>query len=379
MAAPAKARAPWAALALWALATGGRADSSVASDAGAGGERGASACAQDRATAGEREADALWAADQRLAAVDRLAALVAAGAVADPARAAERLARWQLRVHRYEGALDTLSSLGPELDGLRGEALYALTRYDEALAKLDARDPRHVLLRVDAQEALGRVDDAAAELERAAQLLGPDDARLASFQGRRLARAGEHAAAVARFRIALAHNSVDQRARFGLGRALLALGEREEGLAVLAEHRRLVPLIDALEFAEQSLDLAPTHAPNHAALAGARADVGLLDAAQASYRRAAELAVRDEVAPIALRHARFLEEVRAQPRAAVDVLAAALEAAADVRLAVRAGDVEARAGRAAAAAQWYRDALTLRPGDPAIESRLAAVEERERP
>ena len=37
-------------------------------------------------------------------------------------------------------------------------------------------------------------------------------------------------------------------ALFGLGRSLVALGERDEGLAALAEHRRRAPLVDALDF-----------------------------------------------------------------------------------------------------------------------------------
>ncbi|QDU67258.1 tetratricopeptide repeat protein [Engelhardtia mirabilis] len=329
--------------------------------------------------AAERAAIDLWESGQRLAAIEALASARSEGAVADPAAATERLGTWLMRVHRYSGALEALESLGAAADRLRGEALYALTRYDEALRYLDPADPDHVLLRVDAFEALGRLEEAGAELERAGAVLGAEDPRLASFEGRRLAREGRFAEAEERFRVALASNPIDQRARFGLGRALLQLGQREEGMAVLAEHRLFVPLIDALEFAGQSLDLAPFHAPNHAALGDAQLAVGLLDAAEASYLRATELATDDEASPVALRLARFLEEQRTRPVDAIAALQRAFERVRDVRLAVRAGDVALRCGRADLARTWFERGLELRPGDAVIESRLAAARDREQP
>jgi tetratricopeptide (TPR) repeat protein len=321
--------------------------------------------------------DELWRQGQRLAAVDELSRTL------DPASEADvrRLAGWQLTIRHYEGALATLDRLSAPphsarpLDRLRGEALYALTRYEEALAFLDPSDERHVLLIVDANEALGRIEAAASALVMARTVLGTGDPRLAVFEGRALARSGEHRAAVERFRVAIDTNPIDQAARFGLGRSLLALGEREAGLAELEEHRRRVPLIDALDFARQSLDLAPTHAPNVAAVGDAERALGLAQSAYEHYTDALELADRDQWTAIALRAARVLEEDLARAEAAWTLLAEGFDSIPDVRLAVRAGDIALRAGRPDIARGQYTRALALRPDDAAIQRRLEVLEE----
>jgi tetratricopeptide (TPR) repeat protein len=311
-----------------------------------------------------------WSAGRRELAI---AALEAQLATDDDPQQRELLARWQLAVHRYSAALATLERPPALESGLRGEALYALTRYAEALEWLDPSRPQHVLLVIDALEATGRLDEARAALQQARELHPPETPELLGFEGRQRARDGDHRGAVQSFRAALAADPLDRRARFGLGRSLLACGEREEGLAELARHRELGPLIDGLDFARQSADLAPLHAPNLAAIGDAERALGLFERAAASYARAAELAQPDELAPIVLRHARLLEEDRSDAAGALGLLEQALARVADVRLAVRAGDVALRANRLAEACSYFERALRLRPGDKTIQARLEAA------
>ncbi|MEO0650853.1 MAG: tetratricopeptide repeat protein [Planctomycetota bacterium] len=313
--------------------------------------------------------ETLWAAGERRVAIEQLAAQVAAqGPSASPATV-ERLVRWRLTVHQYAGALADLDRTGVPLDRLRGEALYALTRYDEALPLLDPEAPEHALLVIDALEALGRLDEAARALEAAHRTLAGDP-RLHCFVGRIKAREGDHRAAVTAFRRALEADPVDLAAMFGLGRALIATGEREDGLSVLERHRACVPLVDALDFARQGLDLAPNSAPNLAAVADAERALGLLDKAQEHYRLALARADATNRTAIALRFARLRDEDLGDASGAVAVLEDAFVRERDVRLAVRAGDVLRRAERRTEAILWYERALDLRPGDRAILERL---------
>ncbi len=315
--------------------------------------------------------EALWNAGRRVEALEALARRLEA-APQDPAVRLE-LAQRQIAVQRYAAALETLAPLGAEADPARGMALYFLARYEEALPKLRADDPQQIVLRIESQLALGREDEAEAELDRAAHMLGAQDPRVASYRARSLAAHGRFAEAILLFRSVLAADPWNAAAMFGLGRALIAVGQRDEGLSVLERHRALVPLLDQLDFAQRNLDLAPVHAPNLALLGDAERALGRLDRAQAAYERALALAQGDELVPIALRHARLLAEDRSE----LDQAVAALEAAAlrrpDARLFVRAGDLLHAAGRSVEGIQRYYQARELRPEDPAIAQRIQAA------
>ena len=156
-------------------------------------------------------------------------------------------------------------------------------------------------------------------------------------------------------------------------RALISAGERDEGLAVLERHRTLVPLFDQLDFAERSVDLAPLHAPNHAAVGDAQRALGRLDEAQAAYARAIELARGEELVPIALRQARLLAEDRSNVDGAVSALESAAVRFPDARLFVRSGDLLMTAGRPIDAVQRYLKARELRPQDAQIAQRIEAA------
>jgi tetratricopeptide (TPR) repeat protein len=315
--------------------------------------------------------DALWAAGRRADAIRALEARLQAAPDERPLRL--DLAERQLAVHWYAAALETIGPLGSEADGLRARALYRLGRFDEALALLSRDDPAQILLRLEAQEALGR--DAAAEedLARASELLGPADPHLLVYQARAEARRGRWPEAVATFRRAVESDPYDAAALFGLGRALISAGQREEGLAVLERHRALTPLLDRLDFAERSVDLAPLHAPNHAAVGDAERALGRLDAAQAAYARAIELARGEELVPIALRQARLLAEERSNVDGAVSALESAAARFPDARLFVRSGDLLLAAGRPLDAVQRFLRARELRPDDAQIAQRIEAA------
>ncbi len=317
------------------------------------------------------EAVELWQRGERLAAIEKLADALdsAPPAEADALRA--RLVAWELAVHRYASALEHAGD-APALASQRGVALYRLARYDEALPLLPAADAFLALLRLDALEALDRLDEHDRELATALEVFGPS-AYLLALDGRRLARAGEHAAAAERFRAALELDPYHATAMFGLGQALVRNGEREQALAVLAEHRRIAPLLDQLDFARRGVDLAPLHGSNHARVADVERQLGRLDRAEAAYELAVELSEDQELVPIALRWARLAAEDRGDPDAALAILDAALARATDLRLLVRRGDVLFEAQRPQAAARAYERALEVRPDDRQLQERLAAA------
>ncbi|MCB9916331.1 MAG: VCBS repeat-containing protein [Planctomycetes bacterium] len=314
------------------------------------------------------EVEALWQRGARVEALERMEAELAARP--DDALLRRALVTRELGVSRFQAALAHAEPLGEAGHAARGRALYFLGRYEEALEFLAADDPALVLLRVESLRALGRLDEADALLPAVERLFGADDARYRLLVGRKRLREGDARGAAAEFRAVLATRPLESEAHFGLGRALVKLGEREEGLAVLARHRALVPLLDALDFAQRGVALAPTGASNLAALAEAWAalvpyDESARARARATYADAARWARADEVAPIALRRARWLAELEREPGAAVTCLEDALARQEDVRLHVRRG-LPRRARRADAARAHLRArarAAARRPRD----------------
>lgn len=291
------------------------------------------------------------------------------------------LAARSFELRRFAAALEQAELLAPRLDALRGRALYMLARYEEALSFLDARDPEELRLRAECLRALGRLAEMEALIPAAEQLLGPRHAFVWLLRARAAERAGESREAARCFRAVLALAPLEAEARHGLGRALVRAGEREEGLRVLAEHRALLPLLDALDFAQRGVDLAPRKAGNQAALGDAWRALLPFDAAaraqaRAAYERALELAAREELAPVALRAARWRHEDEGDLEGALALLERAFERCADARLLVRSADLLAGSGRRAEALQRLRAAAELRPQDAAVRARIEQLERR---
>lgn len=327
---------------------------------------------QDEAPTLQARAAARWADGEREASVELLINALAATPADTELR--RQLANQQLAIHRYTAALETATAGGDALRRETAEALFFLDRFEDALPLLDPADPTQSLARVEALEILGRADEARTALDAAAALPGADPLRIALLRGRLEAAAGEYGLAAAAYETVLAEAPYEPGALFGLGQAWVRLGRREEGLALLARHRDLVPLLDQLDHARRAVDLAPHHAPGFALIGDAERAIGRIERAHQAYAHAGQLATPAEVPPIALRLARLLEEDLGQVDAALDVLDGALantgNGAPDVRLIVRAGDVLRRAGRPGDAAARYEQALQLRPGDAAIHKRL---------
>ncbi len=331
----------------------------------AGTVRSSDAASADPLTEPER----LWNAGERLAAIDAAQALLTRRPNDEPLL--DRLITWELTVHRYAAALERILSCSPErrarYDTQRGQALYALTRYEAALPFLGDDQP---LARLDALEALGRSDAADAALANAARRLGEEHPEVACARAKRLAAQGDAAGAAQRYRAVVAADPTHAAALYGLGQALARQGLREEALAVLQRHRELAPLLDELQFARQSLDLAPNHAPNRAQLADIHARLGQPAEAERWYAAAAASADAASTVPIALRHARYWSERRGDVATAVRLLEAAAERVPDSRLWVRAGDLLLRSDDPAGALARYERAQALRPQDPAIADRI---------
>ncbi len=323
------------------------------------------------AQTGSEQPGVLWSAGQRRQAVEVLREVVADHP--DDRALRLRLAEWELAVHAYAAAAVTAAPLGRDGDHVRGPALYLLAEYEQALALLDVDDPLQCLMRLDALEALGRATEAEAAALAAAAVLGADHPELLVRAGQRGEQRGDPEAAIASYRAALQQDPLAAAALFRLGRALIQSGRREEGLEALAEHRRLLPLLDDLDFARRSVDLEPLHASNHARVGDAERALGRTLLAEAAYVRALDLAQPHEQAPITLRAARHLVEELDRLDGALALLDRAFEASQDPRLAVRAGDLLADAGRTAEAAERFRRAQELRPGDEQIAARIAAL------
>ena len=279
-----------------------------------------------------------------------------------------------MRIGRYTAALEFAEPLGESANRTRGLALYLVGRYAEAVELLP-EDEETILYRHESLRALARHEEARACLERARELLGEDHIEVRVRHAQELVASGDHAAAIPVFQRVLADDPIVAPALFGLGRALVRTGEREQGLALLERHRELLPLLDARDFAIQNLDLDRTHAPSHAQLAGCLQalvphDPAMIEAAARSYARATELARGPQVPPIALRHARFEEHERRNPERALQLLTEAHRRQPDVRLLVRSGDVRVNRRDFEGAIRDFEAALLMRPGDEAIQRRL---------
>ncbi len=315
----------------------------------------------------------LWNAGARTEAIDALAAEVERRPD-DPALRRD-LVQYEVAVHRYVAALEHMKSLGDEVRALRALALFRVGDYTNTLTYLEKDDIGEALMRIDALEALGRFTECDAELKEARAGKMRDDARVLACEGRRLMRVSQPADAALAFRLAVEADPWNGETLFGLGRALVASGARAEGLAVLQRHRELLPRLDRLEFARRSIDLAPTHAPNHTALADAERELGRLERAENAYRTAAQLAKCPELVPNALRHARLFAEDRNDPEKAIELLVTTAERCPDARLYVRAGDLQHGLSRPKEALALYTRALALRPEDPKIRQKIERVKE----
>ena len=318
------------------------------------------------------EIDALWEQGAR---AEAIAALEQRLAETDDDATRLRLGHAQLAVHRYEAAARTAAPLGDAGRSVSGPALYVLTRYEEALPLLDDDDPLDVLMKLDALVALGRLDDADALLPVAERVRGADDAELLVHRGQSHARAGEHAEAVVLFERALSSDPYEAAALYGLGTSLVRSGRRAEGLAKLTEHRELVPLLDALDFAQRGVDLDPRHAGNWGALGDAERALGRLGHANDAYAYGVTHARSGaEATPVLLRWTRMIHEDHDDLDRAVALLDNGWENHRDVRLLVRAGDLLAEAGRIDEALARYDAALAVVPDQPAIVARRRDAE-----
>lgn len=295
------------------------------------------------------------------------------------------LVQVEMRIGRYAAALAHCEKLGAHFDPTRGKALYLLGRYEEALEFLKSDSRESILFRHESLWVLARFEEAAKALEQAAKLLGVDHVEVRVRRGQAFAQDEEFEKAASEFRYALERDPLSAAALYGLGRALIVQDKLAEGMALLEQHRVLTPLLDAVDFARMNLELDLSHAPNHAALGDAlraliELNPQLIEEARGAYATAAQLAEGLAVVPIALRHARFLEEHLKDPAQAVAVLEAAYTRRSSARLLVRAGDIWMRASRAREALSQYQRAQALRPQDGAITSRIqvaqAALEER---
>lgn len=326
------------------------------------------ACILLSAQAATVDADALWSTGRRLESIATMTRSLAARPSDDGLR--RKLAEREMTVHRYASALGHLQPLGAQAREPRARALFLLGEFERASELFDPEAEAELLPLIESLTRLGRQAEADALLPTAARAFGENDPRVMVLEGRRLARAGDLAGAALLFERVVEDDPWNAEALFGLGNALVRAGERERGLATLARHRALLPLLDERDFAARGLDMAPTHAPNHAQLGDAERALGRLEQAQAAYRRAMELATADQLSPIALRYARFLSEDRRDLEAALSLLREAARAAPDARLFVRLGDVLVEAGRPAEAIGAYESGLQWRPGDAAIRERI---------
>lgn len=321
------------------------------------------------------DAPALWSAGRRFEAVDAEAARLAGTAASPRPEEWKRLAGWQLELHRPAAALASAERGGEACRAERGAALFLLARYEECLPLLERGTVEGALLAVDANEALQRFEASDAALSEAVKRFGRNDARLLAAEGRMHARLGRFDEAAASFRAALAADPCDAEAQLGLGRALLRAGRKEEGLEAMARQRELRARLDVLDHALRAVDLQPVHGPNWTAVAEAEAGLGRWQRAQDAFERAESLCDAQQLVPNALRHARFLWDSRRDFDGAQAVLVRATQKSDDPRLVVRRADLCLDAGRPAQAVELLEPLAARRPGDAALQARLAKARE----
>lgn len=313
-------------------------------------------------------ATALWDSGQRLRAIATLQETLSENP--QERGLARRLAEWQLAVHQYEAALTTAATLGDEGRSVKAHAFYALARYEESLAFFNLQDPLQILMRLDACEVLGKEELVLDSLQRAISVLGKDHPRVLIAEGSQKAREGLHDEAASLYEQVLLNDPYNLQALYGFGTALVRSGSREEGLALLSDHRRMLPLVDQLDHAYRSLDIAPHHAPNHALVGDALVKLGRFNEAHTAFSRAIDLATDESLVPITLRAARLASDQRDDVASALGLLGATWEQTSSTRIAVRAGDLLVGENRFREAVDWYQKADLSKPNDPQINDRL---------
>jgi tetratricopeptide (TPR) repeat protein len=322
---------------------------------------------------------ALWQSGFRARGIERLLIEVQAP-TAKPGLWAQ-LVTWELQTSQFEAALKHSEGLAESNLGLRGRALYFLTRYEESLLHLRVEHPEEILMRVEALRALGRLSEQDKLLPKLRETFGINSPQVLIVEARSFQRNKQYAEAVEKYASVRKHDPLHAEALFGQGQCLLRLKQRDQAMVYLEAHRRMLPLLDKLDFAQRGVGIAPRSASNHAALAQAwqaliQMDPSVQEKAAQAFERAAQLASVENCAPIALRHGRFHLEVRKDVDAATRVLTAAYAKCKDVRLLVRNADYHEAAGQFEQALQALGTAAKLRPGDMAIQQRIARIKAR---
>ncbi len=320
----------------------------------------------------------LWSVGERAQAIQLLSEQVAQ----EPESTHENrvlLVHWQLAAAQFEGALHTAKDLPAEQRGLRGRALYFLGRYEECLEFLGQEDPSELRMRVEAHKYLGQLEQALGLLPQLRKVFGSASVDVLLLEARDHQGRKQYEEAAQKFAAVRRQKPLEAEALFGLGQCYIRLKRTQEARTLLESHRRLIPLLDALDFAQRGVDIAPSSAPNQATVAEAwqalsEFDPQAAEHALVAYERATLLAKDGERTPIALRLARFHWETMKSSEAALSTLAKAIQLSVDPRLRVRRADYLVELGRPQEALAELRDVLVLRPGDPAILKRIAGIQ-----
>ncbi|MFT7487132.1 MAG: tetratricopeptide (TPR) repeat protein, partial [Candidatus Paceibacteria bacterium] len=258
---------------------------------------------------------------------------------------------------------------------LQGQALYFLARYSDCLTLLRLDDSRELLMHAEALRALGRLQELHELLPTLKEVLGNDAPEVLLIEAREDLRSKNYEAAIVRFRHVLQRQPLETEALFGLGQALGRMGKKEQALSVLEHHRQLLPLLDALDFAQRGVQLAPRRASNLAHLGDAWSalvlhDPGANTQARQAYVEAQRFASAKEMVPILLRWARHVASMEGDLSAACQILRNALKSSADPRLRVRLADYLSDMGKQDEALEQLKLVLRQRPGDSAVLERI---------